>query len=236
MHEPPRQYDTEDNLSARQRLWAVSRREPTFDLHDWVLDLAGLGRGSDGHRVLEVGCGNGSYLELVEAVGMDRSPGMLAAARQRAIGPLVCGDGERLPFAAGSCDVVLAPGGTCVAVTNGEGNHRELVDLVEGVVGHGWRWRRPSDTVFSMENGAAQLRAGFHTVERVNAPAGVVLVTDPDTLGDYLASVGDMYQPEVAAWTPWDDVVRECVRRAAAVIAADGAFRLAASMGAFVCR
>jgi len=255
MHPPPTQYATEDNLAARQRLWAISRYEPAFSLYPWVLGLAGL-RG--GEAVLEVGCGNGSYLELVEAVGLDVSPGMVAAARQRARGPLVAGDIVRLPIATSSFDVVLAahmlyhvddrataareirralrPLGVFVAVTNGESNHREMVELVEEVVGNAWRWSRPSDAVFSLENGADQLRVAFDQVDRVDCPPVVVTVTDADALADYLASVGDHYAPQVAAWTTWDQVVDECRRRARRIIESRGGFRVSVSMGAFVCR
>ncbi len=252
---PPSQYATDSNLRTRQRLWVTSRREPAFSLYPWVLELADVRAGD---RVLEVGCGNGEYLALVEAVGMDLSLGMLTAARERTGGPLVCGNAERLPFADESFDVVLAPHmlyhvayrtaaaremrrvlepeGTCVAVTNGESNHREMVDLVEDVVGHGWRWQRPSDSEFSLENGAAQLQAGFARVERVDCPAVVVSVTDVDAVAAYLRSVGDHYQSQVAAWTTWDDVVTECRRRAAGIISTEGAFRISTSVGAFVCR
>ncbi len=89
MRPSPTQYATEDNLAARQRLWAVSRYEPAFSLYQPVVAVAGL-RG--GEAILEVGCGNGAYLELVEAVGLDVSVGMLAAARRRVGGPLVAGD------------------------------------------------------------------------------------------------------------------------------------------------
>jgi SAM-dependent methyltransferase len=249
------QYQTDSNLRARQRLWAISQREPPFALYPWVLEMAGL-RG--GERILEVGCGNGEYLALVNAIGMDISMGMLAAAKRRARGPLVCGDVERLPFGQSAFDVVLAPhmlyhvanrqaavhelrrvlrrSGTCVAVTNGEDNHREMVELVEKVVGHGWRWRRLAVSGFSLENGAAQLRVGFESVERVDCPANAFLVTDVDALAAYLASVGDLYESEVATWMTWGDVVDECRRRTALVVASDGAFRISTSIGAFVCR
>jgi SAM-dependent methyltransferase len=39
---PPRQYATDCNLAARQRLWSTSRREPSFDLFAWVIDVAGI--------------------------------------------------------------------------------------------------------------------------------------------------------------------------------------------------
>lgn len=252
---PPSQYATDSNLRARQRLWATSGRAPEFALYPWVIALADVGVGD---RVLEVGCGNGEYLALVKAVGIDLSFGMLTAAQERTSGPLVCGNAEQLPFADESFDVVLAPhmlyhvddrraaarelrrvlerNGTCVAVTNGEDNHREMVDLVEDVVGRGWRWQRPSDSTFSLENGAAQLRAGFGRVERIDCPAVVVSVTDADALAGYLRSVGDHYEPQVSAWTTWEDVAAECHRRAAGIISTEGAFRISTSVGAFVCR
>jgi SAM-dependent methyltransferase len=253
--QPSDQYASDVNLRARQRLWEISRREPPFALYRWVLELADL---HGGERILEVGCGNGEYLALVNAIGMDVSLGMLAAARRRTRGPLVCGDAERLPFSESAFDAVLAPHmlyhvsnrraavqelrrvlrrtGTCVAVTNGEDNHREMVELVENVVGHGWRWRRLAVSGFSLENGAAQLRVGFEVVERVNCPASAFLVTDVDALAAYLTSVGDFYESEVASWMAWDDVVEECRRRAAHIIDTDGAFRISTAIGAFVCR
>ena len=252
---PPSQYATDANLRARQRLWEISRRDPPFALFPWVLDLAGAHHGGP---VLEVGCGNGGYLELVQAVGVDLSLGMLSAARSRARGPLANASAERLPFRDGAFAVALAPhmlydvadrpaavrelrrvlqpGGTCVAVTNGVHNHTELVAMVEDAVGHGWRLHRPADVGFSLENGAEQLRTAFESVERVDCPPGIVSVTDADALAGYVASVGDHYGPEVASWTSWDAVVEECRRRAAERIAEEGALRLHTSMGAFVCR
>src|SRR5579859_3057490 len=211
--QPAEQYATDINLSARQRLWAISEREPAFALYPWVLGLARL-KGRE--RILEVGCGNGEYLALVKGIGMDISLGMLAAARDRTDGPLVCGNVERLPFTESAFDVVLAPHmlyhvpdrraavyelrrvlkgtGTCVAVTNGEDNHREMVELVEKVVGHGWQWIRSATSGFSLETGAAQMRVGFEVVERVDCPKNAFLVTDVDALAAYLASVGDLYE------------------------------------------
>ena len=252
---PATQYATDANLRARQVLWEISPREPPFQLFPWVLDLANV---RDGDRVLEVGCGNGGYLALVEAVGLDASIGMARTARERAIGPVVCGDAAQLPFRDASFDVVLAPhmlyhvadrraaigelrrvlkaDGQCIAVTNGTQCHRELVELIEGVVAHGWRLRRPADIAFSLENGGDQLRAGFDHVERVDAPFGVVLVRDAAALGDYVASMGDHYEAEIASWMTWDAVAAECRNRAARVIATNGHFAISSAVGAFVCR
>jgi SAM-dependent methyltransferase len=255
MRTPASQYETDGNLAARQRLWQNSPRRPAFSLHSWVLGLARL---AGGESVLEVGCGNGAYLELVPAVGLDSSMGMLNAARARAQGPFVAGEATTLPFRDHSFDVVLAahmlyhvadralaglelrrvlaPSGTCIAVTNGEQNQAELVELLEDVVGHGWKWRRPSDRAFSLENGAAQLAVAFDTIQRVDCPRGLVEVTDPQALADYLHSVADHYQAEISNWTSWDAVVRECTRRVAAQINDEGYFPISTSIGAFICQ
>jgi SAM-dependent methyltransferase len=255
VREPRSQYDTEGNLAARQYLWQNSARRPAFSLYSWVVGLARL---TGGESVLEVGCGNGAYLELMPAVGLDSSVGMLGAARARAQGPLIAGDATMLPFRDRSFDFVLAAhmlyhvadrelaaselrrvlagSGTCVAVSNGEQNQAELVALLEDVVGHGWKWRRPSDRAFSLENGAAQLAAAFENIERVDCPPGVVEVTDPPALADYLNSVADHYQAEISRWTAWDDVVRECTRRVATEVGDHGSFSISTSVGAFICQ
>lgn len=253
---PSTQYLTEDNLLARQRLWASSPRDHDFPFHEWVVGLAGIGATD---RVIEVGCGNGAYLARVpNALGIDLSLGMLAAARRQTASPLVNGDAESLPFADGAFDVVLAPhmlyhvpdreaaaremrrvlreGGVCVAATNGEGNHRQMTEMLMDVVGHGWRWNRPSDFAFSMENGAAQLRAGFDSVETIYADSSTFHVRDADLYAGYVASIADHYEDEVSAWIAWSDVVAECRRRAAEIIDRDGALDISTSVGAFICR
>jgi len=255
---PGTQYVDDRNLRARQRLWAFQR--PRFDLAGWVLAVAEV---APGQVVVDVGCGNGTYLRSlrasgVSAIGCDLSVGMLQAA-----GPghrLVNGDVARLPFRDGAADVVLAPhmlyhvpdrlaaarelrritrpGGVCVAVTNGVGHMgavRRLVEAAVRVATPGWVMRNPSTHVFSLENGPAQLGLGFEsvTVVRPRGPAPV-RVTEPDVVAGVVASVADHYQHEVAR--PWADVVDDVRRRVAAVIDAEGVFEVAGAVGALVCR
>jgi ubiquinone/menaquinone biosynthesis C-methylase UbiE len=62
--------------------------------------------------LLEVGCGTGHFTRWLmtrnlTAIGLDRSPAMIAAARRLAPDlPLVIGDGHALPFRAGAFDLV----------------------------------------------------------------------------------------------------------------------------------
>jgi SAM-dependent methyltransferase len=94
------QYRTDANLAARQSIYACQR--PRLDLAARVLGLAAL-RG--GETVVDVGCGNGTYLaELARrghagpVLGVDLSAGMLQATRGRAPGAsLVAGDAAALP-------------------------------------------------------------------------------------------------------------------------------------------
>jgi SAM-dependent methyltransferase len=254
---PAGQYATDANLRSRQSLW--TRMEPDIQLVPWVLDLAGL---AGDEAVLDVGCGNGAYLTaLVErghrgpVTGVDASTGMLAAVT--AAVPLANGDVRALPFPAATFDVALAPhmlyhvpdrraaaaelrrvvrtGGRCLAVTNGTGNLAELVAVVEAAAGGGWRWRRPAETLFSLEDGGEQLGTAFGVVERVDLPPRRVVVEDAGTVAAYLESVRDHYEDQLPPGR-WDHVVEEGRRWAAETIAAEGALRMSTSMGAFFCR
>ena len=248
------QYETDANLAARQRLWTRSPREGSFDAFGWLAAMV------EGERAVEIGCGNGRYLERVDGcIGMDLSRGMLDAARSRLPDrPLVQGDAQALPFPDDAFDTVLAPmmlyhvpdraqaaremrrvlrpGGVAIATTNSDRAHQSLKDLVESVVGNGWRWGRPSADDFSMENGAEQLAVAFESVERVDYTPTVVHVVDADLLAAYVGSVADPYAEAVRGWIDWDDVVAECHRRASEVIERDGSFDVELHGGAFVCR
>lgn len=65
------------------------------------------------HSLLEVGCGTAHFTRWLrtpgtKAVGLDRSPAMIAEARRRSPSlPLVIGDGHVLPFRARTFDLVV---------------------------------------------------------------------------------------------------------------------------------
>lgn len=252
---PPGQYADDRKLAARQSLWRC--QHPAFDLVAWVLDLAGL---APGMRVLDVGCGNGTYLRglrdrQVRAAGCDLSMGMLRAASHR---PLLNADAAALPVRDGAVDAVIAantldlvpdraralrevrrvlvPGGVCVAVTNGSKHLRSLRELVERAVRTetpGW-WMRPPTQAFTCENAAAQLGVAFSSVSSVRPTSPPVVIRDAAVAAGYVASVADHYQDEVAR--PWDDVAEDVRRDVRAVIDSQGAFVTSGDVAAFVCR
>jgi SAM-dependent methyltransferase len=254
---PPGAYADDRKFRARQRLW--QHQSPYFDIVAWVLSLAEL---APGQRVLDAGCGNGAYLRAlrdrpVRAVGCDLSPGMLRAVAGHPA--LVNADITALPLRDGACDValavhmlyhvpdrpaaigelrrVLAPGGVCIAVTNSADHLRTLHDLVERAAGRGqpgWQLRSPSTHAFSAENAAAQLETGFESVTRVRGGGAPVIVRDAALAADYVASMGDHYQDQVAR--PWADVVADVRRAVHAVIDREGAFITTGTPAAFVCR
>ena len=253
---PPGQYADDRNLRARQRLWRY--QDPYLDIVAWVLDLAGL---APGQRVLDAGCGNGEYLRAlarwpVRAAGCDRSMGMLRAA---ACPALLNADVAALPVRDGVFDVVLAvhmlyhvpdreaavrelrrvlaPGGVCIAVTNGARHIRSLRALVERAVraaAPGWRMH-PANQAFTAENAAAQLAVAFESVTCVRpASEPPVVIRDAALAADYVASLTSHYQDEVVR--PWPDVVEDVRQDVQAVIDRDGAFITSGELAAFVCR
>ena len=255
---PVTQYATDANLKARQRLWEF--QQPRFDLVGWTLQLAGL-ESSRGQRVLDVGCGNGSYLrELrrrgISAIGCDLSMGMLDTAAEPM---LVNADVMCLPLPDDGFDVVLAPhmlyhvpdriaaaaelrrvlkpGGLCVAVTNGDRHMRALRALVERAVRVAtptWEMRSPATHAFSLNNGEAQLRTAFAAVACIRAEGSApVTITDASLAADYIASVADHYQHETDR--PWSEVVDDVRAAVQASIDEHGDFVITGEVGAFVC-
>jgi SAM-dependent methyltransferase len=256
---PIGQYRDQGNLEARQRLWQY--QDPHFDLVGWVLDVADIG---PGQRVLDVGCGNGVYLEELrtrnlDAVGCDLSLGMIKAARPHSA--LANADVVALPFAdevfervlaphmlyhvddreraVHELRRVLAPGGVLVVVTNGSRHIRQLRALVERAVRRAtpdWELQNPSTHAFSLDNGGEQLRWAFDsvTVLRPMGASAPVRVRDAAVAADYVASVADHYQDSTSR--PWVEVVEDVRRDVQDAIDRTGAFTVTGDAGCFVCR
>ncbi|MHB1986371.1 MAG: methyltransferase domain-containing protein [Acidimicrobiales bacterium] len=133
---------------------------------------------------------------------------------------------------------VLAPGGTCVAVTNGAGSiaaRHMLGENAAGASSPGWKMVSWAMEAFSLENGADQLRNSFSTVACVRPAQQVrVVLRDATVAAGYVESLADHYQDEIDR--PWAEIAAEVRRQVQAVIDRDGAFVTNGDVGAFVCR
>ena len=205
------QYRTDANLAARQSIYAY--QHPRIDLQARVIDLAAPAPGA---TVADVGCGNGAYLaELARrgfggrVLGLDMSPGMLAAARERSPGDaaLIAADATALPLPDGAADLALAmhmlyhvpdpsqavrelrrvtgPGGRVVIGLNGTDHLRELRELVAGARGDD-RWGRRER--LTLDGGEALARSYFSSVTRHDFIAELRL-PDPRPIAGYVRSM-----------------------------------------------
>lgn len=249
-------YRSGRDLAARQALHRL--RTPRYDLPGLAAErLAGV-RGS----LVDVGCGNGTFVRRIRAerpdltvLGLDLSPGILADVP----GPVAVADAGRLPLASESAGAALAmhmlyhvpdiPGavaelarvvrrdGPVLVSTNGERDKAELDELWQraaaDVLGTG---RGPDRLVFSdrftLERAPALLRAEFRQVETLALP-GVVTVHDPAPIVAYLTSY--------RAWadqyeSPFEATVERARTIVADHIARIGSFRVTCRAGLLVCR
>lgn len=149
------QYVDTARLTARQSLWRL-RTGPA--LHDVVLDLAAL-EGTE--TVVDVGCGNGTYLAELHrrrhrglVLGLDLSEGMARHSSVHA--STAVADAQALPLPDGGVDIVLSlhmlyhvpnltqavaelrrvlrPGGTALVATNGPGHTVEAKGILAKAV------------------------------------------------------------------------------------------------------
>jgi SAM-dependent methyltransferase len=209
------QYGDDVRLSARQRMWQTGP-----SLIDRVLDLAAIASTA---TVLDVGCGNGRYLQALRrrghvgpVVGLDYSPGMAKVAIAQA--PTGVADAQALPVGDGQVDVVvcahmlyhvpdlpravgelrrvLRPGGSAVVVTNGPNQAREC----DAVLARALREvvgpaaeLTRYGTRFPPDVGRSLLGEMFNKVE-LHEVGVPVPVPSPDIVVGYLASIA----PEAA--------------------------------------
>ena len=196
------QYATTERLEARMAVWspAADGRTP----QDVALAALTAVRPA---RLLEVGPGTGAFAarcakELgCHVIALDASADMVAATRAQGI-EAVLGDVQDLPFEDASFDAavaawmlyhvpdrtralgelarVLRSGGRLVAITNGRCQLAELYDMLGA--------EKP-DSTFSSENGEAQLRKHFASVERVDLEPTAVFA-DRAAAAAYLATLG----------------------------------------------
>lgn len=196
------QYSTTDRLERRISIWSPGPDgiDPTALLRDSIVAL-------HPRHAVEIGCGTGTLAAQVcrqlpscDYLATDRSPAMVAATAAHGVRAEVS-DAAALPVPDGWADVVvaawmlyhvpdlhavlrevtrvLAPGGTFLAVTNGDTHLATL--LADVGVG-------PAQTQFSSENGLVALEEHFQTVTRRDVHT---LATFPDheAATAYLATI-----------------------------------------------
>jgi len=246
------QYATDLNLAARQSIYAY--QEPRLELPAEVLDALDL---AGTETIADVGCGNGRYLaelgrrgHLGNRIGIDASPGMLAAARggSPAAGFAV-GDAVGLPLRDGAVDVTLAmhmlyhlpdpaaaiaelrrvtsPGGQVVLGLNGAEHLHELRAVVNAVLVEHGRDERMAGERIALDAGTELAAGCFDTVVRLDF-VGELKLPDPGPVARYVRSMSVNLGHDDD-----DEVVAEVVSRLA--FGPDGYFRVRTHTGCLIC-
>ncbi|MFC5802340.1 class I SAM-dependent methyltransferase [Streptomyces formicae] len=249
-------YNGDRDLAARQSLYRW--QTPRYDLPGLVAEQLGDVRG----RVVDIGCGNGKFIQRLRQdrpdlylLGLDIAPGILADVP----GPVAVADATRLPLASGSVDAALAlhmlyhvpdisqavrdlarvvtRGGLVVASTNSDRDKAELDDLWQRAAGDVLGIDRGPARIslsarFSLEKAPAFLGEEFGRVETVELP-GTVTVRDPEPIIAHMASY--------RAWAdqqdvPFDATIARARRILVDHITQHGAFEVTCLGGILVCR
>lgn len=251
-------YSSDRDLAARQSLYRW--QTPRYDLPGIVAEkLSGVRvRG----RVVDVGCGNGKFIQRLRderpdlaLLGVDIAPGILAGVP----GPVAVADATRLPLAAEGVDAALAlhmlyhvpdipqavrelfrvvtGDGLVIASTNSDRDKAELDDLWQraagDVLGTGRGPARISLSArFSLEKAPAFLSEEFGRVETTELP-GTITVDDPEPVIAHMASY--------RAWADQHDVPFDATIERARTILVEhidrhGAFEITCLGGVLVCR
>lgn len=249
-------YNGDRDLAARQSLYQW--QTPRYDLPGLVGEQLSTVSG----RVVDVGCGNGKFINHLrqerpdlDLLGFDIAPGMLADVP----GAVAVADVARLPLGRASVNAalalhmlyhapditravrelsrVVAADGLLIASTNSEADKAELEELwvraAGDVLGTGSGPARISlSGRFSLEKAPAFLGEEFGQVETIELP-GTITVRETAPVVAHMAS----YQ----AWADQHDVPFEAtIERARTIldehIARHGAFEIRCMGGILVCR
>lgn len=253
------QYKTENNLQVRIQTHE-RYTQPKIDLPHWVIEQIPW-HGTE--RVVDVGCGNGAYVELARQraryyIAADLSLGMLHALPLPDL-PRLNLDAQWLPLAGNTADVILAnymlfhvpdidqavadfarvlrPGGYLLAATNSADNMPELSQLWSDVAG---RLDIPDllaapSASFSLENGAALLAPHFAHVVRHQLPSALVFPSAEPVIA-YLSTMKDRLVPPQPAGPTWEDAAAVLHDLVQSHIAQHGHYRVSKLVGTFVAR
>ncbi|MGH9266549.1 MAG: class I SAM-dependent methyltransferase [Acidimicrobiales bacterium] len=234
-------------------------RQPPIDLGRFLDDHLPALRGG---RVLDAGCGPGSYVKATSQRAAELTALDIAAGRLDLVDPAaarrVCGDVQALPFPDSSFDAAMAMhmlyhvpdipsaarvlrrvvrrGGVLYAFTNSERAQWELTELLE---------RNDCDPSaggdfaalrFSNENGADLLRAGFDEVALVEFTDSELVVPDAEQIVDEVERNRYLYEPGLRRGVTWAALINAVRRDVREVVEREGAFRMSENHGLFTCR
>ncbi|MFD4971546.1 class I SAM-dependent methyltransferase [Streptomyces sp. NPDC058424] len=249
-------YSSDRDLAARQSLywWQTPRYDLPGIVAEQLVDVHG--------RVVDVGCGNGKFIQRLREdrpdlalLGLDIAPGILAGVP----GPVAVADATRLPLATESVHAalalhmlyhvpdipqavrelsrVVASDGLAIASTNSDRDKAELDDLWQraagDVLGTGRGPARISLSArFSLEKAPTFLEEEFGSVQTIELP-GTITVHDFEPVIAHMASY--------RAWADQHDVPFDAtIERARTIlldhIARHGAFEVTCLGGILVCR
>jgi len=215
------QYADDRNLAARQAIYAYSERPA--DLPALVIDSLTLG---GNEAVADIGCGNGLYLaelgrrgHVGPVAGVDLSPGMLLAARERAPHALLfAGDAARLPVHDAALDITLAMhmlyhvpdparavgelrrvtrrGGAVVIGLNADDHLAELRALINAALGEAYPGvgHVVTDRI-KLDGAEPMLRRAFSAVTRHDLK-GKLRLPGPQPVADYIRSLSLRQPPQ----------------------------------------
>jgi SAM-dependent methyltransferase len=230
---------------------------------DWCASrLDAAGTWPSGGRVLDAGCGPGTYVAGVldrlgaggTVVGLDLAEERVRAARDDGGAHGIAGDVVSLPFADASFDAALAlhmlyhvpdipaavrelrrvvrPGGFLMVTTNAGDDEDEVTDLY---LRAGGRERDAfGDWRFCIENAEPFLLAAFDEVV-LHLEESQFVVREVEPVRNTFESMRYLLEPGLDASLPWATFLDRVVHEAQRVIDADDAFVVNARTGIFVC-
>jgi ubiquinone/menaquinone biosynthesis C-methylase UbiE len=222
-------YSTTENLEKRQSLHAFVTGLQGRHTSEFVNDLP------TDSVIVDVGCGNGSWLKQASAhgsaIGLDVSMAMLRAARAHAETPVVGADAQALPLRSGTADVVLMlwmlyhvtdknaalveasrvlkPEGRLIAATNESDECGVPADLIRQALSQ-TLGREVGQWIepldFHAANGRGILSEHFGAVEEHPWTAHYE-VMDAEPLVGYLDSGREPIEAELGETLPWHEVL-----------------------------
>jgi SAM-dependent methyltransferase len=239
---PQDAYATDELLRVRYRTHELYS-QPQIDFPQWVVDSF---RWRGDERVLDAGSGPGVYFNLVQEriprgalTAGDLSWGMARRASDTLSGVINL-DAERLPFADGSFDVVLAnhmlyhvanveetlaeirrvlrPHGSLIAATNSAETMPEFDTLARRactLLGYPKHRFQPQHVKFALENGTGLLSRHFRAVARYDCPSAFHF-TEVEPVLAYLNSLRPLHSfelPEEISWEDFMDVMEKQITR-----------------------